>query len=119
MTERTNSNRAISAHVAATAYQNYTGSDNWALVTDLVCDLMHLANETGPDALEHVHLAILHWHSETYGGEPQPGGEWPTALQKAFDEIVRSAQTAAFEQLTLRAKQDEIARSTQQQPSNG
>jgi hypothetical protein len=73
MTERTNSNRAISAHVAATAYQNYTGSDNWALVTDLVCDLMHLANETGQDALEHVHLAILHWHSETYGGEPQPG----------------------------------------------
>jgi hypothetical protein len=40
-------------------------------------------------------------------------------LQKAFDEIVRSAQTAAFEQLTVRAKQDEIARSTQQQPSNG
>lgn len=110
MTERTNSDRAISARAAAAAYQKDTGSDNWALVTDLICDLMHLANETGQDALEHG-------HSETYGGEPQPGEEWPTALQEAFDEIVRSAQTAAFEQLTVRAKQDE--RSTQQQPSNG
>ena len=117
MTERTNKDRAISARVAATAYQKDTGSDNWALVTDLICDLMHLANETGQDALEHVRLAILHWHSETYGGEPQPGEEWSMALQEAFDEIVRSAQTAAFEQLTVRAKQDE--HSTQQQPSNG
>jgi hypothetical protein len=67
MTELTNSDRSVFARVAAEAYQDRTKTDDCDLIPDLVCDLMHLADEAGQDGLELIRRALFHWYAETHG----------------------------------------------------
>ncbi len=62
-----NKQRAQYARKAMRLFQEQTRSDDENAISDLICDLMHLAETSvlKQDALEQVRRGIYHWYAET------------------------------------------------------
>lgn len=67
-----NDRRAEWAGYALAAFMSQTGSDRESAVTDLLCDLMHLADREGADFDSDLARARMHYSCET---EDEPVGE--------------------------------------------
>ncbi len=63
--EGMNDSRAEWAGYALAAFVSQTGTDVGDAVTDLLCDLMHLADRTGTDFTADLERARLHYAAET------------------------------------------------------
>lgn len=60
-----NDSRAEWAGYALAAFISQTGTDAEDAVTDLLCDLMHLADRTGRDFVADMDRARAHYDAET------------------------------------------------------
>jgi hypothetical protein len=63
--EGMNDRRAEWAGCALDAFMSQTGTDTESAVTDLLCDLMHLADRSGTDFEGDLARARMHYTSET------------------------------------------------------
>jgi hypothetical protein len=60
-----NDRRAEWAGCALAAFVSQTGTDSDSAVTDLLCDLMHLADRAGTDFAADLERARRHYDAET------------------------------------------------------
>lgn len=67
--EGMNDRRAEWAGHALAAFMSQTGTDSNSAVTDLLCDLMHLADREGTDFTADLQRARLHYDAETSPGD--------------------------------------------------
>ena len=68
--ERKNDSRSEWAGHALAAFMSQTGADAGSAVTDLLCDLMHLADRTGTDFDADLARARMHYACETGAAGP-------------------------------------------------
>lgn len=70
MSARANAERAASADAALLAYMSRTRSDCEDCLADLLCDLMHWADQCRMSFDEQYRRACTHYAFESDGGEP-------------------------------------------------
>lgn len=78
--EVTNSDRAIWARIALEAFQAETGTDDEDALSDLIADLLHLADRTGEDFRKALDRGFDHYDAEL--AEDEPGDVAPKRRQE-------------------------------------
>lgn len=119
---RDNGERAMDAETAVDAFMKVCGTDREDAIPDLICNLCHLAEQDGDDAIATVTRALHHFYAETHGeGEaeidiiikPIPSSREPSVkkkMRKLLKEIAAVQVNGNSEPDVMSATLDKIVK---------